>query len=699
MRIEQYFLMTDYSLWEVILNGDSPILIRVIEGVVQPVAPTTAEQRLARKNELKAREIEKRFGGNKETKKKLINQLKILGESLSQEDIILKFLRSLPTECRTHTLIWRNKTDLKEQSLDYLHNSLKIYEAEVKSSSSASTSTQNIAFVSSQNTDSTNESVSVVASVSAASAKRTRRNLGENGPTSMGFDMSKVECYNCHKKGHFARECRSPKDTRRNVSAEPQRRNVPVETSISNALVLQCDGVASCSKACTKAYATLQSNYDKLRDDALVVLKQKFEKAEQEIDDLKLKLEKFQTSSKNLSQLLVSQTNDKTRLGYDNYVFASFMFDCDEMFSSATDESLPASPIYDRPSPPMIEDWVSDSEDDSEAELLQNALRNMSYLSNFEEVNGGYVAFGGNPKGDNKCIVLSHGSKLPDENQVLLRIPRENNMCNVDLKNIVPSRDLSCLVTKATLDESNLWHKRLGHINFKTMNKLFKGNLVRGLPSKFFENNHTCVACKKGKQHRASCKTKHVSSVSQPLQRVLVTKPHTKTPYELLLGRTPSIDFMRPFGYPVTIFNTLDPLGEENVQQYVLFPLWSCGSKNPHNTDDDGTFEGEKPESKIHVSSSSSAKTKKHDDKTKREAKGKSHVELSIGYRNLSVEFKDFLITALMSSDGPSNTAVSPTLEKSSYVDTSQYPDDPNMPALEDITYSDDEEDVGAKAD
>nr|GEY61779.1 retrotransposon protein, putative, Ty1-copia subclass [Tanacetum cinerariifolium] len=169
MRIEQYFLMTDYSLWEVILNGDFPALTRVFEGVVQHVAPTTAEQRLARMNKLQARE--KRFGGNKETKKKLISQLEILGESLSQEDINLKFLRSLPTEWRTHTLIWRNKTNLEEQSLDDFFNSLKIYEAEVKSSSSSSTSIQNIAFMSSQNTNSTNESVSAVASVSAASAK------------------------------------------------------------------------------------------------------------------------------------------------------------------------------------------------------------------------------------------------------------------------------------------------------------------------------------------------------------------------------------------------------------------------------------------------------------------------------------------------------------------------------------------------
>nr|GFA59758.1 ribonuclease H-like domain-containing protein [Tanacetum cinerariifolium] len=92
IRIEQYFLMTDYSLWDVILNGDSPAPTRVIKGVVQP--------------------------------------LEILGESLPQEDINLKFLRSLPTEWRTHTLIWRNKTYLEEQSLDDLFNSLKIYEAQ-----------------------------------------------------------------------------------------------------------------------------------------------------------------------------------------------------------------------------------------------------------------------------------------------------------------------------------------------------------------------------------------------------------------------------------------------------------------------------------------------------------------------------------------------------------------------------------------
>ncbi|GKB49353.1 putative ribonuclease H-like domain-containing protein [Tanacetum coccineum] len=187
---------------------------------------------------------------------------------------------------------------------------------------------------------------------------------------------------------------------------------------------------------------------------------------------------------------------------------------------------------------------------------------NMSYLTDYEEIDGGYVAFGGNLKGgkitrkctiktgnldfknvyfvrelqfnlfsvsqmcdkknsvlfnDTKCIVLSPNFKLIDESQVLLRVPRKNNMYSVDLKNIVPKGGLTCLFAKATSDESKLLHRRLGYLNIKTMNKLVKGNLVRGLPSKLFKNDQTCVACQKGKQHRASCKSKIENSISLPL--------------------------------------------------------------------------------------------------------------------------------------------------------------------------------------
>ncbi|GKB49618.1 putative ribonuclease H-like domain-containing protein, partial [Tanacetum coccineum] len=119
---------------------------------------------------------------------------------------------------------------------------------------------------------------------------------------------------------------------------------------------------------------------------------------------------------------------------------------------------------------------------------------------------------------DSECLVLSPEFKLPDANQVLLRIPRQNNMYSFNLENIVPSGGLACLIAKATINKSNKWHRRLGHVKFKNLNKLVKGNLVRGLPSKIFQNDHTCVACQKGKQHKASCKAKTVSSISHSLQ-------------------------------------------------------------------------------------------------------------------------------------------------------------------------------------
>nr|GEZ39285.1 hypothetical protein [Tanacetum cinerariifolium] len=205
--------------------------VELIKGVAQPIAPTTVEQKLARKNELKARgtllmalpdkhqlkfnshkdakslmeAIEKRFGGNTETKKvqktllkqqfenfsgsnfesldqihdrlqKLVSQLEIHGVSLSQEDVNLKFLRSLPSEWKTHTLIWRNKTDLEDKSLDDLFNSLKIYESEM---------------------------------------------ILKNG-----FKMADGHADNESKE--VSRECRSPKDSRRTAVAEPQRRSIPV---------------------------------------------------------------------------------------------------------------------------------------------------------------------------------------------------------------------------------------------------------------------------------------------------------------------------------------------------------------------------------------------------------------------------------------------------------------------------------------
>ncbi|GKE40503.1 putative ribonuclease H-like domain-containing protein [Tanacetum coccineum] len=105
---------------------------------------------------------------------------------------------------------------------------------------------------------------------------------------------------------------------------------------------------------------------------------------------------------------------------------------------------------------------------------------NRSYLTDYEEIDGGLVAFGENSKGGKSTV---KDFKLTDESHVSLKVPRKDNMYSVDLKNVVPQGGLTCLFEKATLDESNLWHRRLGHVNFKIMNKLVKGNLVRGIPS------------------------------------------------------------------------------------------------------------------------------------------------------------------------------------------------------------------------
>nr|GEW38460.1 putative ribonuclease H-like domain-containing protein [Tanacetum cinerariifolium] len=118
---------------------------------------------------------------------------------------------------------------------------------------------------------------------------------------------------------------------------------------------------------------------------------------------------------------------------------------------------------------------------------------------------------------DSECIVLRRGFKLLDDANILLRNPRHHNIYSIYLNNIVPYRDLTCLVAKASADKCMLWHRRLGHLNFKIMNKLVRHNLVRGLPTKCFENDHTCTACLKRKHHKASCKSKLVNSVTTPL--------------------------------------------------------------------------------------------------------------------------------------------------------------------------------------
>ncbi|GJT58399.1 hypothetical protein Tco_1001932 [Tanacetum coccineum] len=144
-------------------------------------------------------------------------------------------------------------------------------------------------------------------------------------------------------------------------------------------------------------------------------------------------------------------------------------------------------------------DFRKPQQDDTgfvDSRCLRHMTGHITYLSDFKEFDGGYVTFRGGAHGGR----ISGKGTLKTDNLNF----EDDNMYSFDMKNIVPKECLTCLVAKATSDESMLWHRRLGHINFKNINKLVKDNLVRGLPTKHFENDQTCVACLKGKQHRAS---------------------------------------------------------------------------------------------------------------------------------------------------------------------------------------------------
>nr|GEV60733.1 hypothetical protein [Tanacetum cinerariifolium] len=228
--------------------------------------------------------LEKRFGGNTERKKVQKTLLKqqfenFTGSSSENLDQIHDRLQKLVSQLEINWVsLSQEDVNLKFSEVFLLNGRLILSYGEIR----LRNPTQNLAFVSSSNTDSTSDSVSAATSVSAICAKlpvsshlninslsntvifsffasqstslqldnedlkqKTGRNLGDNRVTSMGFDMSKMKCYNCHRKGHFAKECRSPKDSRRSGATEPQRRTAPVKNSTSNALVTQCDGIGS----------------------------------------------------------------------------------------------------------------------------------------------------------------------------------------------------------------------------------------------------------------------------------------------------------------------------------------------------------------------------------------------------------------------------------------------------------------------
>ncbi|GJS86774.1 putative ribonuclease H-like domain-containing protein [Tanacetum coccineum] len=200
---------------------------------------------------------------------------------------------------------------------------------------------------------------------------------------------------------------------------------------------------------------------------------------------------------------------------------------------------------------------------------------NKDHLDDFEECKGGYVTFGGSKgyitgKGkirhkvlfnETECLVVSPDFKMPDENQILLKAPRQHNMYSFDMKTPAPTKDYACLIAKATFDKSKLWHRRLGHINFKNLNKLVKGNLVRGLPSKDFRNEHHVLPAKRLQlEVITSAVAKHTATKVGP------RKSSTNSKAEEFLTELQNLKTQEKEAYPTVNFGS-GPVNTQHADQ------------------------------------------------------------------------------------------------------------------------------------
>ncbi|GJY33204.1 ribonuclease H-like domain-containing protein [Tanacetum coccineum] len=374
MRMEQYLQCIDYTLWEIIENGNAPIVTKTVDGKETVIPPTSVEEKAQRRAELKARStllmalpnehqlkfnsykdaktlmqaIENRFGGNTATKKTQKNLLKQQYENFaaSNTEVIKQTyerIQKLISQLEMH--------EIETLSLDDLFNNLKAYELE----GVTTTRTQSAA-----DSSTTVENLSDDTMRAKRFLKNTGRKLDMAKKERIRFDKSMVECFNYHKRGHFARECKAPRN-QDCKNKEPTRRIVPDEETTSNALVSQCDGFG----------------YDL----DITELKRKLELATKK-DEVQLTIQKLENSSKNLSKLLDIQIMDKCKIGLGYNVVpppytGKFMPPKSNLVYSSLDnfvdvnESVVKKPTVETNKPetsrkeneaPIIKDWVSDSD-------------------------------------------------------------------------------------------------------------------------------------------------------------------------------------------------------------------------------------------------------------------------------------------------------------------------------------------------
>ncbi|GJV88102.1 ribonuclease H-like domain-containing protein [Tanacetum coccineum] len=464
IRIKQYFQIQDYALWEVIENGNSWVPIPVTATETGPstglkmTVPSTAEEKMAKKNDVKARSlllmalpnehqltfdqyvdaqsmfaaIKARFGGNEATKKtqkallkqqyenfnasssesldsifnrlqKLVSRLAILGVVTPPEDLNVKFLRSLPSEWDTHVVVWMNKPDFDTMGLDDLYNNFKIVEQKVKKSVGTNNDDKNLAFLTTSGASSTNIINTANPEVSTGNTKvntasteistasfsdatvyaflstqpqgsqlvhedleqlhdddleemdlkwnmallsmrarkfyqRTGRKIIIDGSSTAGYDKSKVECFNCHKMGHFARECRAPRSKdNRNWNQGSSSKAVRIEDAFEKAMCA-IDGagfdwsdmaeeeiqanMALMAFSDSEEIALLKRSVSH-KEYQMGLLRTELEKVKEEKEGFEFKIAKFEKSAKDLDQLLASQITDKSKKGFGYNVVPS----------------------------------------------------------------------------------------------------------------------------------------------------------------------------------------------------------------------------------------------------------------------------------------------------------------------------------------------------------------------------------------
>ncbi|GJZ19795.1 ribonuclease H-like domain-containing protein [Tanacetum coccineum] len=567
----------------------------------------------------------------------LMSQLELLDEKLSQEDVNKKLLRSLLPEWNTHAVVWRNKANLETMSMNDLYNNLKVYEPEVKGMSSSSSSTQNMAFVSSSNnnTSSTNDAYStnidnlsdtVICAFFASQPnspqlihedlqqihpddmeemdlrwqmamltmrarrflKNTGRKLTINGNETIGFDKSKVECYNFHKRIHFARECRAPRN-QDNKNKKSSKKSVPVETSTSTALV-SCNGLCSfdwsdqaeegpnyalmafsslspdlevfndsiCSKSCLETVELLKSQNDQLLKDLkkseLMVLgeitirelRKKLKIVQKEKDGIQLNVDKFEHASKSLNKLIECQIVDncKKGLGYENYnalpppYIGIFMPPTPELSFTGLDEFV---------NKPVVENCkaMSSEEEPKVFRKYDDALSVEEWVSGDEEEDMSQ------PKIEKKIVRPSI-------------VMKEFGNPQIDLQD------------QGVIDSGCSRHMTWNMIENLVDHKVKVIRCDNGTEFKNREMNQFCK--RKGILRQFSAEAVNTACYVQ--NRVLVVKPDNKTPYELFNGRTQNLSFMRPFGCPITILNTIDHLGKfDGKADKGFFVGYSLNSK------------------------------------------------------------------------------------------------------------------------